>query len=58
MDSSLLKKLFRSAAVLLLLLPISANAWIRSPATTFATLPEGATNPEGIGIRDYSRPRT
>ncbi len=50
MDSSLLKKLFRGAAVLLLLLPLSAGAWIRSPATTFATLPEGATNPEGIAV--------
>lgn len=50
MDSSLLKKLFRGAAILLLLLPLSAGAWIRSPATTFATLPEGATNPEGIAV--------
>jgi sugar lactone lactonase YvrE len=27
---------------------VSAQAWQRSPATTFATLPAGATNPEGI----------
>lgn len=30
------------------LLPLSAAAWIRSPATSFATLPAGATPPEGI----------
>ena len=27
-----------------------AAAWIRSPATTFATLPTGATTPEGITV--------
>ncbi len=36
------------ALVLLLLAASSANAWIRSPATGFATLPPGAVNPEGI----------
>lgn len=40
------------AMVLALLIAASfaahAHAWIRSPATTFATLPAGATNPEGI----------
>jgi sugar lactone lactonase YvrE len=36
------------ALVLLLLAAPSANAWIRSPATGFATLPPGAVNPEGI----------
>ncbi len=50
MDSSLIKRLLRGAAVLLLLLPLSASAWIRSPATNFATLPDGATNPEGIAV--------
>lgn len=50
MNSSRLKKLFRRAALLLLLLPLSASAWIRGPATTFATLPQGATNPEGIAV--------
>jgi hypothetical protein len=36
------------ALVLFLLAAPSANAWIRSPATGFATLPPGAVNPEGI----------
>jgi sugar lactone lactonase YvrE len=36
-------------ALLLALLPaVGADAWIRSPATQFAALPAGATNPEGI----------
>ena len=35
-------------AVTLLVVP--AHAWIRSPATTFATLPDGATPPEGITV--------
>src|SRR6266550_2134754 len=34
--------------LVLLLAMTSANAWIRSPATGFATLPPGAVNPEGI----------
>lgn len=34
--------------LLLLLASAPADAWIRSPATRFATLPAGATNPEGI----------
>ncbi len=50
MDPRLFKKLLRGTAILLLLLPLSAGAWIRSPATKFATLPEGATNPEGIAV--------
>ncbi|HSS64614.1 MAG TPA: SMP-30/gluconolactonase/LRE family protein [Gammaproteobacteria bacterium] len=50
MDSSLFKKFFRGAALMLLLLPLGASAWIRSPATTFAVMPEGATNPEGIAV--------
>jgi hypothetical protein len=37
-----------SALVMFALLPLSAAAWIRSPATTFGTLPAGATPPEGI----------
>lgn len=36
------------AVLSLSLLSVNADAWIRSPATTFATLPAGATNPEGI----------
>jgi sugar lactone lactonase YvrE len=45
-------KMCRYWSVLTLLLVLlaspSADAWIRSPATGFATLPPGATNPEGI----------
>jgi len=37
-----------AALVAFTLLPLSAAAWIRSPATTFATLPAGATPSEGI----------
>ena len=50
MDSSIFKSLFRGAAIVLLLLPLGAGAWIRSPAVTFATLPEGVANPEGIAV--------
>ena len=39
-----------SIVLLALALASSANAWIRSPATTFATLPPGATTPEGITV--------
>jgi DNA-binding beta-propeller fold protein YncE len=35
-------------ALLALALSLPASAWIRSPATTFATLPPGATPPEGL----------
>lgn len=38
------------AAVLLAVAPWTAHAWNRTPATTFATLPAGATNPEGIAV--------
>ena len=37
-------------AVLLLATAQFAQAWDRSPATTFATLPAGANNPEGIAV--------
>ncbi len=40
--------LLLAALVALVLMPFSASAWIRSPATTFATLPPGATPAEGI----------
>lgn len=36
--------------VCLLCLPTGADAWIRLPATTFATLPADAHNPEGITV--------
>jgi sugar lactone lactonase YvrE len=35
---------------LLLALPTAAHAWIRMPATTFATLPAGSNHPEGITV--------
>jgi len=35
---------------LLSLLPLPAEAFIRSPATTFATLPAGAAHPEGMTV--------
>src|SRR5215471_13584893 len=37
-------------ALLALVLAVPAQAWIRSPATVFATLPAGATPPEGITV--------
>ena len=43
-----LHHLLFSALVAVSLFPVSAAAWLRSPATTFATLPAGATPPEGI----------
>lgn len=46
-------KLSRAIIVMLLtvaVLPLPAEAWVRSPATTFATLPAGAANPEGITV--------
>lgn len=48
-----MKRLFAPSLLLLLLLALVAlpsQAWIRSPATTFATLPAGATPPEGIAV--------
>lgn len=36
--------------VLALLLPATAQAWIRNPATTFARLPPGTAHPEGITV--------
>ena len=36
--------------VSLVTLPLAASAWTRTPATTFATLPAGATHPEGITV--------
>lgn len=37
-------------AILALALAAPAEAWNRNPATTFATLPGGATTPEGITV--------
>jgi sugar lactone lactonase YvrE len=41
-------RLILLAVLSLALLPPNAHAWIRTPAETFATLPPGAANPEGI----------
>src|SRR5690348_7202921 len=44
-------RLFAPFLLLLLsLIALPSHAWIRSPATTFATLPSGATTPEGIAV--------
>ena len=47
-----LKRMIPLTLVMLLLSAPDALAWIRSPATTFATLPAGAANPEGITADD------
>jgi sugar lactone lactonase YvrE len=43
-------KITRLVVLTFLIVPLYAGAWIRSPATTFAVLPAGATNPEGITV--------
>ena len=45
-----LKPAFSLTLLMLLLTTLDASAWIRSPATTFATLPAGAAHPEGITV--------
>jgi DNA-binding beta-propeller fold protein YncE len=46
-----MKRLFALSVLLALaLVSLPSIAWIRSPATTFATLPAGATPPEGIAL--------
>jgi sugar lactone lactonase YvrE len=50
--------LLRLLPLLLLLLlaaPDAAHAWIRTPATTFATLPAGTAHPEGIAVDRHGR---
>jgi sugar lactone lactonase YvrE len=39
--------------IFLTLLAVQSNAWVRSPARTFATLPNGAANPEGITVDSF-----
>ena len=41
--------------LLLALTPVSAQAWLRSPALQFANLPDGAANPEGIAVDRHGR---
>ena len=46
-------RLMRPTMLVLLilgLLPVTTQAWIRNPATTFAKLPPGTANPEGITV--------
>lgn len=48
-----MKQVIRAVSLALLslaLFAVPARAWIRSPATTFATLPAGIINPEGITV--------
>lgn len=45
---SLLRRFTLSLLLLAIFTPFKADAWNRLPATTFATLPPGAANPEGI----------
>lgn len=45
---SLLRRFILSSFFLAMLMPFNAGAWNRLAATTFATLPSGAANPEGI----------
>src|SRR5262245_37807786 len=47
-----LKRTIPLTLVVLLFSAVDALAWIRTPATTFATLPAGAANPEGITADD------
>lgn len=55
MRLKLTSPIIRFITLSLLLVPLCASAWIRSPATRFATLPEGATNPEGITVGPYGK---
>ncbi len=45
-----LSRMISLALLSMSLLVVPAHAWIRSPATTFATLPAGATTPEGLTV--------
>ncbi|MBA2689927.1 MAG: SMP-30/gluconolactonase/LRE family protein [Burkholderiales bacterium] len=45
-----MRRLVLTVLLFLLAIPFQAAAWNRSPATVFATLPVGATPPEGITV--------
>src|SRR2546428_5480077 len=47
---TLLKRTTMLALLILGLLPLTAQAWNRNPATTFARLPPGTAHPEGITV--------
>src|SRR3990167_7764529 len=54
-----MRLLTRVVTVLLLTLALAApdaGAWVRLPAVTFAALPPGATNPEGITADRHGNP--
>lgn len=42
-------------ALAFLFLPLSAGAWERGSVERFATLPRGATNPEGIAVGPHGK---
>ncbi len=46
----LLSRMLPITLIALTLMAVPAHAWFRSPATTFATLPPGATPPEGLTV--------
>ena len=46
----LLRRAIPLAMLILTVLSLNAEAWRRSPATTFATLPAGEAHPEGITV--------
>jgi sugar lactone lactonase YvrE len=50
---SLPRQFTLSLFLLALLVPLNAGAWNRLPATTFATLPSGSANPEGIAADSH-----
>ena len=45
---SRLRRITLSLSLLAIFMPFDADAWNRMPATTFAVLPSGSANPEGI----------
>src|SRR6266571_2525899 len=53
-ESLVMTRLIRTTMLALLvvglLLPATAQTWIRNPATTFAKLPPGTAHPEGITV--------
>jgi len=52
---SLSRRFAPGLLLLAVLIPFSAGAWNRSPANTFATLPPGMANPEGITADRHGR---
>ena len=48
----LVNRVLLASLLLIAVLAPSAEAWFRTPATRFATLPPGAAHPEGITVDD------